>query len=60
MTRLFLVIFSIVGVTGAGIGVVAALVMGFDTVSGILISAALGTLIGAPASWLISKQLIDA
>ncbi len=60
MARLFFLILSIVGVTGAGIGIVVALVMGFDTLNGILVSAALGTLLGAAASWVISRQLISA
>ncbi len=60
MTRLFLLIYSIAGVTFAGIGVVAALSIGQDTLQPILISAALGALVGVGASWIIARKLIEA
>ncbi len=58
MTRLFLLILSIAGVTCAGIGVVAALTLGQDTLQPILIAAALGLLVGTAASWVIARKLI--
>ncbi len=60
MTRLFFLILSITGVTGAGIGVVIALSLGLDTLQPILVSAAAGTMAGAVASWLISRRLLAA
>jgi len=60
MTRLFLLIFSITGVTCAGIGVVIALSSGQDTLQPILAWAAGGALVGIVASWVIARKLIDA
>lgn len=60
MLRLFFLIFSIAGSTGAGIGVVIALTIGQDTLQPIVISAALGALVGLVASWLIAKALATA
>lgn len=60
MTRLFLLILSIAGATCAGIGVVVALTIGQDTLQPILISAALGLMVGVAASWVIARRLIAA
>ncbi len=60
MLRLFFLILSIAGSTGAGIGVVIALTIGQDTLQPILISAALGAVTGLIASWLIAKALSTA
>lgn len=60
MTRLFLLIFSITGVTCAGIGVVIALTIGQDTLQPILVWAAAGCVVGIAASWIIARKLIDA
>jgi hypothetical protein len=60
MTRLFLLIYSIVGVSCAGIGIVAALTIGQDTLQPILISAGLGAVLGIGASWIITRKLIAA
>ncbi len=60
MTRLFFLVYSIAGVTFAGIGVVIALTMGLDTLHPILVSAALGGLIGLGASWVIARKLLKA
>lgn len=58
MFRLFSLIFSIAGVTCAGIGVVVALVIGQDTLTPILLSAAAGGLIGIVASWVVAKMIL--
>ncbi len=60
MSRLFLLIYSIVGVTCAGIGVVIALTIGQDTLHPILISAAGGAVVGVVASWVIARQMLAA
>ncbi len=60
MTRLFMLIYSIVGVTLAGIGVVIALTIGQDTLQPIIVSAALGAILGIAASWMITRRLIAA
>lgn len=60
MTRLLPLIFSIVGVTCAGIAMVVALVLGQDTVQQLLTWIAGGTVIGLGASWIIARKLIYA
>ncbi len=60
MSRLFFLILSITGVTGAGIGVVIALSLGLDTLNPILVSAAAGLMVGGVASWLITRRLMAA
>lgn len=58
MTRLMMVLFSIIGTALAGSGVVIALSTGNDTLQPILIAAALGALLGLPVSWWVARQLI--
>ena len=60
MARLFLLVFSITGVTCAGIGVIIALSIGQDTLHPILAWAAGGTVIGVVASWIIARKLLNA
>ncbi|MCC5962681.1 MAG: CTP synthetase [Rhodobacteraceae bacterium] len=60
MSRLFPLMYSIVGVTCAGIGVVAALSTGHDTLQPILVGAAAGAMIGVVPSWLIARRLLSA
>ncbi len=60
MTRLLPLIFSIAGVTCAGIAMVAALVLGHDTVQLLLAWIAGGAIVGLGASWVIARKLIDA
>lgn len=59
MARLFFLIYSIVGATCTGIGVVIALTIGQDTLQPILVSAAAGAVVGLGASWLITKALVS-
>ena len=57
MTRLALLLFSILSVTCMGIAIVVALVAGFDTLVPIVVAAALGLaawVITVPASALLS------
>ena len=58
MTRLFFLMFSIVGTTLTGIAIVAVLTAGLDTLQPILIAAAAGFLAAIPASWLIARQIL--
>lgn len=57
MTRLMLILFSIISTSLMGAFIVAALTMGFDTLQPILIAAALGFVIAIPASWIVAKQI---
>ncbi|QDC09072.1 CTP synthetase [Oceanicola sp. D3] len=57
MIRLALVLYSLIGTTLAGSCVVAALVMGQDTLWPILIAAALGAVLAVPVAFLVAKRL---
>ena len=59
MTRLALVIFSILSVTCMGIAIVVTLVAGFDTMVPIVVAAALGLVASVPASWMVARQIAD-
>ena len=58
MTRLMMLLFSMVSTTLMGVGIVIALVSGHATVQPILIAAAVGFVLALPVSWYIAKQLV--
>jgi len=55
-----LILFLFVGSTLAGIGVVAALTMGFYDVRSISIAAGVGAVAGLALSWVLGSRLQDA
>jgi hypothetical protein len=57
MTRLTLILFSIISTTLMGTGIVAALTLGMVTLNPILIAAALGFVLAIPVSWLVARQI---
>ncbi|MBI1218557.1 MAG: CTP synthetase [Rhodobacteraceae bacterium] len=57
MTRLTMLLFSIVSTTLMGVLIVAALVTGNDTLRPILIAAAVGFVVAIPVSWQIAKAI---
>jgi predicted PurR-regulated permease PerM len=57
MTRLMMILLSIVSTTLMGIGIVIALTIGQDTLQPILIAAAIGFVLSIPVSWYIARQL---
>ncbi|WP_083100188.1 hypothetical protein [Pseudophaeobacter leonis] len=57
MLRLASVLYSLIGSSLAGVGVIAVLVAGFVSVPAILVAAALGAVLGAPVAWLVARQL---
>ncbi|HSF65584.1 MAG TPA: CTP synthetase [Paracoccaceae bacterium] len=57
MTRLLMILFSMISTTLMGVGIVIALTTGYDTLQPILIAAALGFVAAWPVSWLIARQL---
>lgn len=59
MTRLALLLFSIVSVTLMGIAIVVALVAGHDTLVPIVAAAAVGLVLSVPASWLLARRLAE-
>ena len=59
MFRLMSLLYSIVGTTLAGIGVVAAVTMNRYDVQSIVVSAAIGAIIALPVCWMIARKLQD-
>jgi predicted PurR-regulated permease PerM len=57
MTRLTLVLFSMISTSLMGTALVIALTMGMDTLTPILIAAALGFVLAIPVSWLVARQI---
>ncbi|MDP4891278.1 CTP synthetase [Cypionkella sp.] len=57
MSRLMMMLFSMISTTLMGIGIVVALVTGYDTLQPILIAAALGFVLALPATWIIGRQI---
>ena len=59
MHRLASILYSLIGTTLAGSLVIAALVMGYDALSPILIAAVAGFIMAVPVSWLVAKQIVE-
>ncbi|MCB1388909.1 MAG: hypothetical protein KDK12_07175 [Rhodobacteraceae bacterium] len=57
MLRLMMLLYSIVGTTLAGIGVVVAVTLNMYDFQSIIVSAAIGALVGLPVSWFVAKKL---
>ena len=57
MTRLTLILFSMISTSLMGTALVVALTLGMDTLTPILIAAALGFLLAIPVSWLVARQM---
>ncbi len=57
MTRLMLTLFSMISTTLMGVGIVIALTTGHDTLTPIVIAAAIGFVLALPVSWYVAKQI---
>ena len=57
MTRLTLVLFSMISTSLVGTAIVVALTMGMDTLTPILIAAGVGFVLAVPAGWLLARQI---
>jgi predicted PurR-regulated permease PerM len=57
MLRLASILFSLISTTLMGTAVIVALTMGWDTLTPILIAAALGFVTALPISWVVAKQI---
>ncbi len=57
MTRLMMILFSMIATALAGSFVVAALTMGYVALQPILIAAGLGFVLALPVSWLVARQI---
>ena len=57
MDRLFLLMLTLTVATLAGIGVIVALVMGYYSFAGIIVSAGIGAVLGGPAAWFVARAI---
>jgi predicted PurR-regulated permease PerM len=57
MTRLMMILFSMISTTLMGVGMVVALVLGYDTLNPLLVAIAIGFVASIPASWFVAKQI---
>lgn len=57
MPRLMMILFSMISTTLMGVGMIAALTMGYDTLNPLLVAIAIGFVVSIPASWFIAKQI---
>jgi len=60
MFRLMMLLYSIVGTTLAGIGVVVAVTMNMYDVQSIIVSAAIGAIVALPVCWIVARKLQQA
>ncbi len=59
MIRLASILYSIIGTTLAGIGVIFVLTTGYDSVTAIIAAVVIGAVIGLPVSYLIARKIIQ-
>ncbi|OIQ45558.1 MAG: hypothetical protein BM558_03465 [Roseobacter sp. MedPE-SW] len=59
MLRLASMLYSLIGSSLAGVGVIAVLVAGFVSVKAILLAAVAGAVLGLPVAWLVARQLYN-
>jgi len=59
MLRLASILFSMVATSLMGVGVIAALSMGYDTLNPILVAAAVGFVLAIPVTWAVANRLRD-
>lgn len=57
MTRLMLILFSMISTTMMGVAMIAALTMGYDTLNPLLVAIGIGFVLSLPATWIIAKQI---
>lgn len=60
MSRLFMLLFSIICTTLAGIGIIVVLVIGRYDAASIIGAALAGGVAALPVTWLIARRLQDA
>jgi len=59
MLRIALIFHLFIGTTLAGVAMVAALTMGYDTLQPVLLSALLGFLVSIPVTWFVAKAVYE-
>ena len=60
MLRLASMLYSLIGTTLAGTAIVAALVMGQDTLQPILVAAIVGFVAALPVTYVIARKIYNA
>jgi len=58
MLRLTMTLYSIIATTLMGVGVIAALTLGYDTVGPLVLAAVVGLTLGVPVSWAVARALM--
>lgn len=58
MLRLMMTLYSIIATTLMGMGVIAALTLGYGTLPPILLAAAVGLVLAVPVSWAVARALM--
>lgn len=57
MTRVALMIFSVIATTLMGMGVVAVLTMGYVTAKAIIAAAVVGFVLALPVTWMVARSI---
>ena len=58
MFRLASILYSLIGTTLAGIGIIAVLTAGYATLKPILAVALAGFLLAMPVAWYVARQIV--
>jgi predicted PurR-regulated permease PerM len=59
MTRLMMILFSMIATTLMGVMIIAALSAGYGTLRPIVMAAAIGFLLAIPVSYLVARRLTE-
>lgn len=59
MTRLMMILFSMISTTLMGVMIIAALTAGYDTLRPIVIAAVVGFVLAIPVSYLVARRLSE-
>lgn len=59
MTRLMMILFSMVATTLMGVGVIIALTAGYVSLKAIVAAAVVGMVLALPVSWWIARRLAE-
>lgn len=57
MLRLMMTLYSMIATTLMGIGVIAALTLGYGTLQPLVLAAAVGLVLAVPVSWAVARAL---
>ncbi|MFP7672618.1 hypothetical protein ACG74X_04580 [Marivita sp. S0852] len=59
MLRLASILYSLIGTSLAGIGVIAVLTAGYGTLVPILVAAGIGAVLALPVSWYVAREIYN-